>query len=72
MNTSSHPVAQAWLMYPSWLGYSETMELQFPPEAYEVQETAGGDQWICRVKGDGAVAYEGPGPIRIVDEPIPF
>lgn len=72
MGTATHSAARAWLMYPTWLGYSETMELKRPAEAYAVEEAEDGDRWVCRAKDDGAVAYDGIGPIRIVDEPIPF
>ncbi len=72
MNTPTQSAGKAWLMYPTWLGYSETMELQLPAEAYAVEELADGDRWVCRAKDDGTVAYNGIGPIRIVNEPIPF
>lgn len=72
MSIATHSAARAWLMYPTWLGYSETLELERPPGDYVIEEVEGGDRWICRAKDDGSVAYKGIGPIRIVDEPIPF
>jgi len=72
MGIAMHSVARAWLMYPTWLGYSETLELQRPADAYAVEEAEGGDRWVCRTKDDGTVVYDSIGPIRIVDEPIPF
>lgn len=67
MNT---PSAQAWLLYPTWLGYSETLELPLPVEAYEVVED--GDQWVLRTLDGGVESYRGIGPIKVVDEPLPF
>ncbi|WP_139222859.1 hypothetical protein [Paracidovorax wautersii] len=72
MNPSEHPAADAWLMYPTWLGYSETLPLERPADAYVIEEIAASGRWICRAKDNGSVAYEGAGPIRIIDEPIPF
>jgi len=59
-------------MFPSWLGYSETQELKLPAEAYTIEPGQDEQHWVCRDKATGAAEYDGIGPIRIVDEPIPF
>ncbi len=72
MNNPTQSEGKAWLMYPTWLGYSETMELQLPAEAYTIEPGEGDERWVCRDKATGVARYNGIGPIRIVNEPIPF
>ncbi|MDT0137741.1 hypothetical protein [Acidovorax sp. PRC11] len=67
---TTETVVKAWLLYPGWLGYSETIELPDEPGAYSIEEDA--ESWVLRHNDTGAEQYRGLGPIRIVDEPIPF
>lgn len=69
-STTNTAASQAWLLYPSWLGYSETHALGRPADAYTIERD--GDAWVLRLNDSGIEEYRGIGPIEIVDEPVPF
>ena len=44
--------------------------LPLKPEAYAVIQE--GEDWRVAIKHSGAVIYEGPGPVEVVESPAPF